>query len=373
MSKNIKYIKEDKVYIVKRKKIKNIFVCLIIPAILFSLLGGFLITSSVNYNKKSSVISYNEKGNVDYKVYLKDNDYYKEKFLRKNMQYIASLINTVNVLFRYEIHSTSNIDYNYKYRIIANTRVVDKQNNQRVLYENEEKLLDGVSKKVSGNSFLISEDVDIDYDKYNDYVNSFRSEYGLSANCELVLTMLVDVDGKADSAIEDMKSNQILQLVIPLSEQTVDIKMDSSNINNSGSISTSVTLSIKNVILFISGLLIIINGIVFLIYAIYLYERRSNKDPYQRALHKILKEHDTNIVNAKNTFKESTNIIRVDNFDELMDAQKIENTPILFYEVEPGSKSYFVVKGAKNIYRFTLTRAFQEKEKMRSLNKEVEK
>lgn len=366
MSKEIKYIKDDKVYKVKRRRIKNIFVCLIIPAIIFNCLGVIFINNTLTHNRKNSIISYNEKGNVDYKVYLKDNDYYKEKFLKKNMQYIASLINTVNVLFKYEIHSTSNLDYNYKYRIVANTRVTDKQSNQKVLYENEEILLDNVSKKVNGNSFLISENVDIDYDKYNNYVNSFRSDYGLSANCELVLTMYVDVDGDVNDNIDGMVSNKKMQLVIPLSEQTVDIKMNSSNINNSDSINVSMELSVKNIIWLVLGIVFIISGISALVYAIYLYVQRSNRDLYQKELRKILREYDTNIVNAKNTFKESSNIIRVDSFSELLDAQKIENTPILFYEVETGSKAYFVVKGVKSTYRFTLTKAYQEKQRMNS-------
>ena len=46
-------------------------------------------------------------------------------------------------------------------------------------------------------------------------------------------------------------------------------------------------------------------------------------------------------------------------FKELLDAQNLENTPIVFLEVEPGNKAYFIVNGANTTYRFTLSRAYQ--------------
>ena len=54
-------------------------------------------------------------------------------------------------------------------------------------------------------------------------------------------------------------------------------------------------------------------------------------------------------------------MVRVESFDELIDAQKMEQKPIVFYEVEPGNKSYFVLNGDKSTYRFTLTKAYQER------------
>lgn len=33
----------------------------------------------------------------------------------------------------------------------------------------------------------------------------------------------------------------------------------------------------------------------------------------------------------------------------------------MFLEVEPGNKAYFIVNGVNTTYRFTLSRAFQEK------------
>lgn len=373
MSKNIKYIKSDKVYTVKRTtlKIKNWLIYLVLPAILLTSLGGLCLMHFIFNKDDNRVVLYNEIGNIDYKVYLKDNNYYKEKFLKKDMQYIASLINSVNVNFKYDMHSTKNIDYNYKYKITANLVVTDKTDSNKVLYENEEILLNEVVKSVSGNNFIIREDVDIDYDKYNDYANKFRSDYGLSANCNLILSMDIETDGDYEYSDKDIKSNNRLQISIPLSEQTVDIKMNASNINKSSSLTGNYNIEIDSIIILVAGLVLSLFGIIIGVVAIYLYVTKHTKDVYQVALRKILKNYDANIVNAKNNFKESSNLVRVENFEELLDAQKMENTPILFYEVEPGNKSYFVVKGSKATYRFTLTRAYQERKIMEQMRIEM--
>ena len=47
-------------------------------------------------------ISYNEEGSrVNYKVYLKENDYFSNKYLGEGETYIASLIDYINIKYKY--------------------------------------------------------------------------------------------------------------------------------------------------------------------------------------------------------------------------------------------------------------------------------
>lgn len=359
---DIKYEKLDKVYSVKKKKLssKKKVIYLFVGALLFIGFALFCISRSLSLKEKS-VISYNELGNIDYKVYLKQNNYYPEKYLGKDMQYIASLINTINVDFNYEIHSTEIMDYSYDYKILATLRITDKTNKNKVLYKKDEVLVDTIKKTLQDNNFVIHEDVVIDYDKYNSYATQFRKDYSLTANAEIVLKMVINTTGYHAAAENELNRNNKLEMAIPLSEQTIDITMDASKINYNDSIKCHVNYQVNDIVLFVTGIVYFAINLIVLIYVIYLYITRYSSDPYASALHKILKEYDTYIVNAKSDFKEHDNITKVATFAELLDAQKIEGSPILFYEVEPNNKSYFVVNGAKNTYRFTLTRAYQIK------------
>ncbi len=359
---DIRYEKNDKIYHVKKKRlnVKKWAMLLVLPSLVFIIFSVFCILSSLSSNTASG-ISYNETGNVDYKVYLKDNNYYEEKFLGKDMQYIASLINTINVDFNYEMHATEKLDFDYKYKIIGTLKITDKTDRNKVLYTKDYTLKKETKKHLEDNSFKISEDIDIDYDMYNNYANNFRRDYSLTSNADLILKMVVDVDGEYKDLKDKIDEENNLEISIPLSEQTIDITMDASKIDKSDNLAMTDGLQINDVPLLAAGILLFLIGLLGLLIAMYIYIKRYSNDPYEKALHKIMKNYDTYIVKAKNDFHESEEPVRVSSFEELIDAQQIEKTPILFYEVEPGKKAYFVLNGTKATYRFTLTRAYQIK------------
>ena len=96
MNKEVKYYSDDKLYRVsgrKKLKIKGWLLILLIPSILLLMSSVLLLFSSLEMNTKKINVGYSEKGNVDYKVYLKENNYYNRKFLNSGMKYVASIIN----------------------------------------------------------------------------------------------------------------------------------------------------------------------------------------------------------------------------------------------------------------------------------------
>lgn len=359
----IQYIKSDKVYTIENKRFafvnKNPLV-LLLPAIILVLIGILCFSNSKKVDNVKS-ISYSETGNIDYKVYLKENNYYDTSYLEKDMQYIASLINTINVRFNYELHGTEKLDYKYSYRIIANLKVSDKADTTKLLYNKEETLKEGELVEISDNNFVINEDIDIDYGKYNNYISTFRSEYGLSANAELALKMVIDTNGQYKEK-HLLKNSSSLSMAIPLSEQTINIKMDTNNLNQNGTLKLSNAGASTNLLVLIPGIISMLLGILLAVFSVYKYIRKINSDPYRKELNRILKEYDANIVTATSSIREnSSSTVRVSKFEELLDAQSQENKPIIFYEVDPDNKSYFIINGENTTYRFTLTRAYQER------------
>ena len=73
------------------------------------------------YSKRDEVyyVKYDEVSNLSYDVALKENKYYEEDFLEKDRQYIASLIDYINANFKYELDVKEDLEYQYKYKIIA--------------------------------------------------------------------------------------------------------------------------------------------------------------------------------------------------------------------------------------------------------------
>ena len=80
----------------KKQLFKRIRIFIIL---VFLVVTSFVISNSV---KKTITLSYKENSNINYLVYLKPNDYYIDQpYLSKGMQYIASLIDYVDVNFNY--------------------------------------------------------------------------------------------------------------------------------------------------------------------------------------------------------------------------------------------------------------------------------
>lgn len=370
MSSSVKYEGAEKRYTVKRKKKKlkigAWFGILVLPAIVFLILGFFLINDGISVNDADSV-SYNELGNVDYRVYLKDNDYYDESYLDAGMQYIASLINTINVDFNYEVHTTEELDYNYNYEITANLVITDRNNSSKVLYERPETLVNKKTIQVTDNNFVINEDVDIDYDVYNDYVNAFKSDYALNVDSNLIITLRVTTDGEYALTGDSLNLDNEISITIPLSEQTIDITMQTDEkLNNNGVISNVTASGINSPISLVAGIIFDLLGIGLIGLAIYIYLSTDYKDIYEAEVNRILKNYDRLIVTSKrpnideNKFE---NKIRVMSIEELIDVYETTKQPIIYYEVIPGEKSYFIVMNDNTLYKLTITRAWLEKQR----------
>ena len=74
------------------------------------------------------------------------------------------------------------------------------------------------------NTFTISENVKIDYDKYNQIINNFKKDYMLSVTSDLTVSLLIEVDGKYVPADKVFDIDADINLTIPLSEQQMERK-----------------------------------------------------------------------------------------------------------------------------------------------------
>ena len=366
MKDEVKYFSTDKMYKVKKRKVNQQVVFYIFLAISFILLGSGMYISIISFqeNGRNVVNKYSEEGKADYTVYLKENNYYESKHLKSGMKYVASLINTINTNFNYEIHSEENMNIKYKYKIMGKLEIMDQTDENKVLYTKEEELKEETTREIESNNIVINEDVDIDYDKYNNYVNSYKRDYGLSVNSKLVVTMKIEVEGEEGEEVEKLNKDSKLQITIPLSEQTVDVTIDTDKIENSGRLLETNRLSLKSMTELVIGIALIIIGIIVLFVNKKRYEEYKQENIYTITVQKILNEYDSIIVNGEVTVNERkyNNIVYPEEFGEMVDASINLKTPILYYEVIPGEKCFFVITKGDTLYKFRITKSYLERE-----------
>lgn len=351
---------------------------MLIPTLIMLGLTVLVLKGSM-YTKEESIIGYNEVGNIDYKVFLKENNYYKEQYLGKDMQYVASIIKNVVPTFTYEMHSEEKMEYTYNYKVSADLIISDPNDNNKVLYKRPSLLVKDTKEKVTGGSFRVDQEVSINYDEYNNYVNAFKKEYALSVNSKLVLTFNIDVTGKSPALKEDFKKSSKLVIAIPMSEQTINIGIDTSDINNSGTLERNYMSQIKKPVALVLGIIVGLLSLALLYIVIYNFlTNRSKTDVYKATIKSILREYDRAIVSSKtaDTIDESKyNVIEVPRIEELLDAHDSTGKPILYNEDTENNISTFIIVSDEILYKYRVVKKeLEEKEEKRiaAKNKAVE-
>lgn len=328
----------------------------IVISLLFLLLCIVFISISSSLNVDSN-LKYYQNSKLDYTVNLKDNNYYDTKSLGKDMQYIASLIDSIDVNFDYNFKTSDKLDYKYTYYVDAEIKVTG-DNSDAVIYSKKENVIgEKTESKNNSDNFKIDQDLKIDYNKYNDIVKGFKTEYAINAKSNLILTLYVKVTDINGNELKKINANDSMKLTIPLSEQMVNVKMDYKEVNNSNTIKTYTDFKIKNKPLFSFGILFGIAFVIALVNLIVFLRKLSNKKtPYDKMLSKLLREYDRVIVEVKKNviIGPEQNIIDVKSFEELLDARDNLEKPILFNEIHKGQKCEFIVKNSYEVYRYVL-------------------
>lgn len=309
------------------------------------------------YNKSFDYLNYTETSKTDYTVNLKKNDYYEVETLPSGMNYIASLIKNIDVDFDYTFNTNKDVRYSFVYYVEAITRVYGDKDKATILYEKKEDLTQKkvVNKKDIQNASF-KKKITIDYAKYNNFVNSFKTSYGLTSDSDV--TIILHVIGTASNSDFDnsININGQAKVVIPLTEQTISVVIDSNNINDHGELTKKANFNIMNV-LYVSFAIMIILLDILIIYKLVLIIDKYLKSisKYEKKLRRILREYDSIIANVENNIDTTKyQFVKVSSFEELLDVHDNVGSPILFREVVPGKCSHFIIISDNILYRYVL-------------------
>ena len=362
----LKGIKKEDMIPVKQKKSKRkrgiylgYYSRLIFNVILFL---SLVVTSYIFINKSIVIqeaknVSYEEHGNTDYKVFLKDNIYYEDKYLDKNMSYIANLIDYISVDYNYNFKADTLFDGEYSYKIRADLEILNAENKTLFFTKKYDLIKEKTFTIENQNEYNIVENIKIDYDHYNSLANGFKSSYGVDTESNLIIYL--DIYRNIDqNSINNPNINGkgTIKLTIPLSEKAINIKMDSMEINNKNVITSLDDYYLEDIKYLIIGIISLIVSLYLFIKIVKRLSRLSiSPTDYDKTLKKILNQYDRLIVTTSSMPNlEKNNIIKLKEFVELLDAKDNLHKPIFFIEVTPHQKAYFFIQDDDKIILFTL-------------------
>lgn len=325
----------------------------IVGIIIILIISGVFLTM---YLKRDEVyyVHYDDKSDLDYQVALKENQYYDKTYVEKNNQYIASLIDYIDAYFRYDLNVKEDLQYIYKYKIIANVNVIDDTTHKSI-YTFSENLLEEVTGK-NEKTLKIQENVKIDYNKYNDVINEFVKVYNLNnVTSKLSINMYVGIAGTEEDL--EKEEDSVISLEIPLTTNTVAIDV---NYDLSNNVDNLITLknSYKNskILLIISSIFFAIDIVLLIALIKYIKGSETEEEKYNSQLNKILNTYGTYISRVEDEFDmKGYQILRVKNFIDLLEVRDTMHIPIIMVENKENLMACFIIPTSNNIlYYFSL-------------------
>ena len=311
---------------------------------------------------KATYINYLETGDVDYKVYIKDNAFIEDEFIEvteqnDNKAFVASLIDKVEANFLYELEmEVNNVEYEYSYVIETVLVVTDKNSNS--LFEHSEIIKETQTFTQNSSSNLsINEVVTVDYDKYNAAASAFIEVMDLkdvNPISSLILNAHIKVDGKCDKFQEDSSNEYTVSLVVPLTTKTIDIEMTSTVPTEESKILACETGIHKDVFKKAAIYAGCADAALILVLMIFVLTTRNKHINYEIKVKRLLSNYRSYIQKINNPFNmEGYQVLYVDSFNEMLEIRDTIQSPILMNENEDQTRcQFFIPTNTKLLYLF---------------------
>lgn len=343
------------------KKLKTtLIVCLIILIGISSLLLYREVNIPKFEEQNNTLFSYNNKGTVNYQIFLKPNNLYKENPLGPEKIYITEFMDYLSANFNYEFSGDKATKIKGKYNITARvTGFTYEGENFVSIWEKDYPIVQYKDFSFNDENKLINEEVNLYLTEYNKFVEETIQATKINCDTSLTLIMEINLIGVTDKGTFEESISP--SLVIPLN--TPLFKITTNNIDKPGTIEETIQVQMpldKNKVILIG----IITGISLLglIFLICFTIDAPMKDALEKALNNIFKKHGARLV-ALTSNVNTSNAKNVVSMDDLVRLADEINKPI-FYKHSDDYKEInkFFIINDDEIYVFDLENLVSKEE-----------
>jgi len=339
----------------------------VIRYLLFTMLACIFVVLGAFFYKKTKAetiinkVEYAEKSSVDYRVYLKENKFFDEKYLTKDniinekKLLVAELIDKISINYNYVLSFSEKVNGNYTYYIKAIVESNESAGSKNY-WSKEYMLTDKKTKDINNtDSVIVLDDVNVQYDKYNKILNDWKDVAGVSMDGKLKVILVFESTVSAPNLEQKYQiNNSDIKLELPLSKAATEITINEKSNDNTKTIEEKVVNSDSKYLKYRIG--VVFSGLLSIICVIMILVTRSNQkndNKYYTELKKILSTYDGIIVNVSSLPDlDKFNVIKVRSFDELLDAHSEVRLPINYYPQK--HKATFILVNDTMLWMYTL-------------------
>lgn len=344
-----------KIYISYKTRLITVIITLIVSTIF----STYLLLDSFNLFDKS-LIDYTENNNMYYTVKLKENDLFEEDIMSANDNYIASLIDKININYEYNFKPEELIKGTYNYNVTATLNIVDSLTGD-LYYTKDYKLIDTVPEHILKSDLKINNNIEIDYDYFNNIATKLLPYYSENAKANLYVNFEVnkDLDVTSFKNNNSITNLSISNIIIPLTNEEKNIKILSNNSNIQDVLYLIQHYDEDDDMKIYYSVIIDVIIMFLLIRLVKLLQSLKTKEnKYDKKLQSIKRKYNKIIVDIETQpdFTEYK-LTKVKSFNELLDVRNSFKEPIRFFEVASHNKGYFFIIYKNEVFVFTLKEA----------------
>lgn len=329
-------------------------VSLLIVVVLVLFVSGFIFMLKALSYSETKTVSYVETSSADYKLCVKTNDEYLKSCV-KSYDGQFSNVETVKIDYKYLTKTDDKSKIDLTYQIIAVSRIYDKFDSSRVLYENEKVIVDKTPIIFKKNKASVNEKFTINLQEYNKNVLDYQSKYIYASNA--VLEVKTYIENGTDKY-------SVGSITMPLAVDTFSI---SKNLVENETRTTEAFVrewtNQETVNIVIGSTLMFISLILLFILTKLVSKTLNRKSKYEKKLSSILTTYDKNILYIRDSYvtDKKKKIIKLRTFEDLLDAREILDKPILYSKIN-NVKCEFIVEDDEIVYKYVLKEVDVEKE-----------
>ena len=340
----------------KRNRKKWITVQIIALAVVLVIaLACFVVYDRMN---RTYYIEYTENGDVDFKVFLNDNQFFEDDYLGKDQSYVAGLIKNIVADFSYDLNmDASGVGFDYTYQIDAQMIIANKDSGDYIfapVYEIVPKTRETVE---NGNRLEIDKSVAIDFNKYDALATEFVNAYDLKRTTStLVVTMTVDVLSRCDEFEDNNQNTYFVALNIPLTEENFSIFTTSSTAEAESKVLACSGAVNQNIFLIIAIVMLSLAVLMAAFLTAFSYLTRNEDVTYTNKVRKLVSSYRAFIQQMEGEFDVTDyQIVPIKTFNEMLGIRDTIQSPILMFENLDQTMTEFVIPtNTKILYTFTI-------------------
>ena len=327
---------------------------------IFIVLGAFffkLTKSETIVNK----VEYGETSNVNYRVYLKENKFFDDKYLTKESivndkkLLVAELIDKIAIDYNYVINFSEKMNGKYSYYVKAIVESNESAGSKNY-WSKEYVLTEKKTKEIKNvDSIVVLENVDVKYEKYNKILADWRALANVSMDGKLKVILVFESTVGTEILRENYQlNNSDIKLELPLSKAATEITISETGNSSTKTIEEKEINGDSRYIKYRIG--VVFSCLLASICIILMFVTRSNQkneNKYYVELKKILSTYDGIIVNVSSLPDlDKFNVIKVRTFDELLDAHSELRMPINYYSQK--NKATFILVNDTMLWMYVL-------------------